>query len=59
MLTKEQILFIIERISEETVVEPTENFPYRISRRRIGYSDDKKVGTIQAMLSIMLEMADK
>lgn len=57
ILSKEQILLIMERIGEKTVVEPTKEFPYRISVRQLGYSDDKKIGQLQATLSIMLEMA--
>jgi len=57
MLTKEQILYLLERLSEETVVEPNKRFPFRISIRVTGYSKDKKIGAIQAALSIMLEAA--
>lgn len=57
MLTRDQIVFLLERLSEETVVEPTREFPYRVSRRGHGYSSDKKVAGIQALLSIMLEGA--
>jgi hypothetical protein len=57
VLTKQDILFILERIGEKTVVEPTKAFPYRVSCEGRGYSDDKKVGALQAKLSIMLEMA--
>jgi hypothetical protein len=57
MLTNEQIHYILDRIGEPTVVEPTDRFPYRISgRRAFGYSDDPIVSSIQVALSIMLEM---
>jgi len=60
MLTEEQIRFILERIGEETVVEPTKDFPYRVSRAsNFGYSKDRKIGALQAALSIMLEVACK
>jgi len=59
MLTHEQIRFILERIGEKTVVEPTKSFPYRISVEGHGYSDDKKIGAIQATLSVMLETSEK
>ncbi len=57
ILTKKEILLILDRIGEETVAEPTTKFPYRISRKGHGYSDDKEIGALQAKLSIMLEMA--
>jgi hypothetical protein len=57
MLTKKDILLILERIGEQTVVEPSKGFPYRVSCRASGYSDDKSVRTLQAKLSIMLEAA--
>ena len=57
-LTKEEILLILERLAEKTVVEPTKEFPYRVSTRGMGgYSDDPKIGPLQAKLSILLEMA--
>lgn len=60
MLTNEQIHYILDRIAEPTIVEPTDKFPYRISgRRRSGYSDEPMVGAIQATLSIMLEMNER
>lgn len=59
MLTREQILLLLERIAEETVVEPNKEFPYRISRKGFGYSKDKQIASIQATLSIMLEMASR
>ena len=56
MLTKEQIRYLLERLGEETVVEPTERFPYRVTTRNHGgYSKDADVGAIQVALSIMLE----
>ncbi len=59
LLTKEEILMILERIGEETVAFPTKSFPYRISRPGRGYSDDPKIGPLQAKLSVMLEVASK
>ncbi len=58
-LTHADILFILERIGEETVIEPTNKFRFRISKRGAGYSDDLMVGQLQAKLSIMLEVAGK
>lgn len=57
ILTKDDIIFILNAIGERTVVKPTKEFPYRISCEAGGYSDDKRVGALQAKLSIMLEMA--
>lgn len=57
MLTRDDILLILERLAEKTVVEPSDAFPYRVSHKASGYSDDKKARTLQAKLSIMLEMA--
>lgn len=59
MLSKEDILFILERIGEQTVVEPSKAFPYRVSCKGHGYSDDPRIGRLQAALSIMLEVAAK
>lgn len=59
MLSKKNIRLILERIGEETVVKPSENFPYRVSRRGMGYSQDSEIGPLQAKLSIMLEMAEE
>lgn len=56
-LSSEDILFIMKRIGEKTVQEPTKDFPYRISCEGRGYSDDPKVSALQAKLSILLEMA--
>lgn len=56
-LTKDDIYFILQLVGEETVVEPSESFPYRVSRRGHGWSQDKERGALQAKLSIMLEMA--
>lgn len=57
MLTKAEIRLILDHIGAETVVEPTEQFPFRISRRGFGYSKDPQIGPLQAKLSIMLECA--
>ncbi len=58
LLTAEEILHILNLLAEETVVAPTEGFPFRVSKRgRVGYSDDNKVATMQGKLSIMLAVA--
>lgn len=57
MLTKKDILLILERLGEITVVEPSKSFPYRVSCRGSGYSNDKVISALQAKLSIMLEAA--
>lgn len=55
-LTEAQILKLLDLCAEVTVVEPSEAFPYRVTRRSSGYSQDKELGQLQARLSIMLEM---
>lgn len=57
MLTKKQIHLILECLARETVVPPSDAFPYTVSRRGMGYSSDPEVAKIQAKLSIMLEAA--
>lgn len=57
MLTKEDIRLILEHIGAETVVEPSADFPFRVTKRGFGYSQDPKIGPLQAKLSIMLEAA--
>jgi len=59
LLTKDEIVLILNLLQEETVVDRTPEFPYRISKEGFGYSKDKKIGALQAKLSIMLEMAAK
>lgn len=58
VLSRGDILLIMKRISETTVVEPTKAFPYRVSCEGRGYSDDKKVSALQAKLSIMLDVLE-
>jgi hypothetical protein len=54
MLTEDQIRYLLELLSHQTVAEFD---GYKVVRERGGYSDDPKVGSIQASLSIMLEAA--
>jgi hypothetical protein len=56
-LSKKQIQTLLDMLAQETVVEPTSDFPYRISRRASGYSKNPEVGTLQAALSLGLQMA--
>jgi hypothetical protein len=58
-LTSADIRLLLEKLGEETVVEPNDAFPFRVSRRGQGYSTDPKIGALQAKLSIMLEMAHR
>lgn len=58
MLTVEEIQLLLKLLGEETVVEPKEGFPYRISKAVFGYRDGK-AGALQAKLSILLEVAAK
>lgn len=55
MLTKAQIRRLLGELQWETVYEDTREI--RLQRRRPGYSEDKEVGIIQGMLSVMLEAA--
>jgi len=59
ILTREDIHLILDRLAQETVVEPSQSFPYRVTCQGRGYSSDQKIGALQAKLSIMLEMASK
>jgi len=54
-LTAEEIRHMLGLLAEETVVRPTEAFPYRVSQKRTGYSDDLLVSKLQGKLSILLE----
>lgn len=53
MLTEADIRRLLELLAEETVVAPSEAFPFRVSKKAFGYrqGDD---GALQAKLSIML-----
>jgi hypothetical protein len=44
----EDILLLLELLGEETIVAPSEQFPFRVSRRGRGYSDDPQRGRLQA-----------
>lgn len=59
MLNAEDIRLLLKLVGEETVVEPSKKFPYRVSKKVFGYSDDPQRGRVQAALSMMLEMASK
>ena len=59
MLTVDEIRELLRLLSEETVVQPTKSFPYRVSREHLGYSDNSDVARLQAKLSIMLEVAQR
>jgi len=59
LLNKEQIQYLLNELSYETVVEPNEEFRYRVQREKIiGYRKGIP-GTIQAALSIALEVEQK
>lgn len=58
-LPAEDILLLLKLVGEETVVEPSEAFRFRISREGHGYSSDPQRGRIQAALSIHLQMASE
>ncbi len=61
MLTTKMIQYLLEELAWETVVERDthSSFPFRIQRKACGYSESVERGTIQAGLSIMLEVAIK
>jgi len=59
MLTKEEIRYLLAELAQETVVEPSSGFPYRVTCRKMGYSDDLQRSKLQAKLSIMLEAASR
>lgn len=55
MLTRKQILRILEEISYVTVFEETGPNGVRVQRRHTGYHEDAQLSNIQSSLSIMLE----
>jgi hypothetical protein len=59
MLSVEEIRHLLGLLGQETVVEPSKTFPFRVTRAQPGYSDDPLVGPLQAKLSIMLEAAQR
>ena len=54
MLSEADIRRLLDLLCQETVVEPTDAFPYRVTRKAHGYRPGQD-GAIQAKLSIMLE----
>lgn len=59
MLTADEIQLIMSLLAKVVVVPRTKDFPYEVVRDVPGYSDDPKIGKLQAKLSIMLEVARK
>lgn len=59
ILTSKEIHTILEALSKEVVIPPSSYFPYTISVKRHGYSDNVEIGQLQAKLSMMLEVAVK
>ncbi len=56
MLTRSEILMILELLKDETVVEPTKEFPFRVvSPIMSGYSENPPVERLQIKLSAMLQ----
>lgn len=56
ILTEEQIKYLLEELSFETVVEPDRRkFNFRVQKKSFGYREGIP-GTIQAALSIALEV---
>jgi hypothetical protein len=58
-LSADDYRLLLDLLAEETVVEPSKEFPFRVSRKAFGYSNDAQKGRIQAALSIALEVASK
>lgn len=57
MLTSEEIRLILSLTQRKTVAEFGPNNCYRVTEPEHGYSSDRKIGALQAKLSILLEMA--
>lgn len=57
MMSPEDIQQLLAMLAEETIVEPTSEFPFRVSRCQSGYSSDPQRARLQATLSLMLEAA--
>lgn len=56
MLTKQEILKILDIIGRKVIVAPSDEFPYYVTAATsFGYSEDKEVAGLQAKLSIMLD----
>jgi hypothetical protein len=56
-LTAKEIRIILNVLSERTIIEPTLEFPYRVTQHQTGYSDNDVISKLQGKLSIMLEVA--
>lgn len=55
MMNKEMMVYLLEELSYETIVDEADDFPYRIQKKKFGYL--KGIGgVIQAALSVSLEM---
>lgn len=59
MMSSEDIRLLLELVGEETVVEPTKDFPHRVSKKGFGYSDNPQRARIQASLSMLLEVTSR
>lgn len=57
MLSQAEIRKLLNLLAEKTIVTPSSEFPFRISQKGVGYSDDPEVSKLQAKLSIMLQAA--
>ena len=54
-LTRDEILALLAELSYEVVVEPSDAFPFRVTKKVRGYRDGER-GALQAKLSMMLQM---
>jgi hypothetical protein len=57
MLTKREIRQLLQLLLQVVVVEATGTFPFTISHKITGYSQDTTISQLQAKLSMMLEAA--
>lgn len=59
MLNETEIRYILDLLAQKVVVKPTQEFPYTISVKVAGWSEDSVIGKLQAKLSMMLQMVHK
>lgn len=59
ILSEEDLRLLLDLLAQETVSEPTEKFPYKITVQGHGYSKDRKIAGLQVKLSMLLELQGK
>lgn len=55
-LTEADLHYLLDLLAQKVVVEPTKDFPFTVTTKAFGYSEDSKVGALQAKLSMMLQV---